>query len=236
MRTVGAVGAGAALVVLLSANVAMAGILASDPNGIPEWQGVRLFQSTIPFPPALAVNVEFCVYAPAEQGQTSNFDLTFGAGADPSEGSHYVYAYQIFNDLVPHPFPLMKDMASRFTILLSGQDEEPANIGSIDGLGVNVTSSAFEPTPGPPNTAGWDFNPKVVYGEVSDVMFFTSPGGPEEDTGNVMGSGIFASVLDMPSPSTAPEPVTLTLFALSAAYVCRRRRAGRRGILLSQAN
>lgn len=237
MRTVGAIRAGAALVVLVSTSVAMAGILADGDYGMAGWWGVRRFESGIPFPGRLAVDVEFCVYAPAEEGQPSNFDLAFDADVDPSDGTDYVYAYQLLNDLVDHPWDDLEQRSpvSRFTIYLSGEDEEPVHIGSIDGDGVNVTSSAFEPTPGPPNTAGWDFSPKVEYMQVSDVLFFTAPGGPEPDQGSMLGD-VGAKRLDMPSPSTAPEPVTLTLFALGAAYVCHIRRARRRGVFLLQAN
>ena len=239
MRTAGAIRAGAALVVFLSASVAMAGILADGDYGMAGWYGRLPFRS-VPFP-LLAADLEYCVYAPAEQGQQSNFEQAFPGAVDPSNGTHHVYAYQIFNDLVDHPWsvPQQRSPVSRFTIGLNGQDEAPANLDFIEGTGdvePDMATSRFEPLTGPPEIAIWSFMlTNIEYMEVSDVLFFTAPGDPETDTGSMLGD-LGAGRDDMPSPSAAPEPVTLTLFALSAAFVCCRRRAGRRGMFFSRSS
>jgi hypothetical protein len=216
MFRTGAISVAAALGVLLVAGTGTAYgnavvTLQSDPNGMPAWQGVQQFRSLMN---VLSVDVEYCVYQPG------SFDDSFGL--DPSGGTEYVYAYQIFNDLVPHPTtmnPPMQGSLSHFSIHLMN-NEEAADIGFVAGPNVDPSNSAFTQ-----NTAGWDFvNPALNYMQVSDVLYFTSPFSPEWDDGAVGGAGL-GDQQDMPSPT--PEPTTLMVLGIAAVFFgARRRKAG----------
>ena len=91
-----------------------------------QWQNYKTF-STDPNNPnnaVLLVNVDYCVYAPGQ------FSLSFPAWDDPTDGTQYVYAYQIFND-VDRSYP-SKAPVVRFSVGLNGPFEEEANnIGYI---------------------------------------------------------------------------------------------------------
>ena len=89
---------GLLLVALAIASTASAGVLATDGNAIGAFQGsvnmANSFQPIPGYPLFYNVNadVDFAVYAP--NLGSSNFDLTFGPGADPSGGADFVYAYR----------------------------------------------------------------------------------------------------------------------------------------------
>jgi hypothetical protein len=205
-----AISAAVVLTVLLGGGTAGAVALQSDPNGMPAWQGVQQFRSLMN---VLSVDIEYCVYEPGK------FDDTWGL--DPSGGTDYVYAYQVFNDLDPHPTqnPPMKGSLSHFSVHLD-DNEQAANIGFVAGTNVDPSNSAFTL-----HTAGWDFvNPALDYMDISDVLYFTSPFGPEWDDGAITGAGL-GDQQDMPSPT--PEPTTLTLLGIAAVFFgARRRKAG----------
>ncbi|KPK84766.1 MAG: hypothetical protein AMJ81_04845 [Phycisphaerae bacterium SM23_33] len=179
-----------------------------DPNGMGgDWQGRRAYLSQ-PIN-AIAVDIEFCVYAPGQ------FERSY-PGLDPSGGAHYVYAYEIFNDLDPHPSP-SPGYVERFSVGLD-TDEQAANIGFIDGAGQNPNTWGLGP-----QTAGWNFNdPTLSHPSVSDVLLFTSRFGPELDTATVSGSYALAATEYLPSP--LPEPAALSLLAAGAVLVAARRR------------
>jgi hypothetical protein len=210
-----ALGFGAGLVVLLLADLAGAGLLESDPLGMPAWQGRHAYRAVMDF---LAVDVEYCVYAPStDPGNVpSPFEDRFGT--DPSGGTDYVYAYQIFNDLDPDDFPDARSLI-RFSVHLD-DDEDPNHIGYVElpgGGGVDPNSWGFEP-----ETAGWSFDPTLNVGQVSKVLIFTSPYGPEWDRGAVSGGGLGVSDDDsMPSP--VPDPGTVVLVAVGAALALPRK-------------
>ena len=87
----------------------------------------------------------------------------------------------------------------------------------IDGAGQNPNDYAILL-----RTAGWDFNsPTLNYGSTSDVLLFTSPFPPEEDTATVSG-GAHIKTENLPSPT--PEPATFALLAVGAAVALARRR------------
>jgi hypothetical protein len=213
MRTTGLLVAGVAGWLLMAGGGASAGIM-DDPNGMGgDWQGRREFRSLMDGEHLnmIAVDIEFCVYAPGQFGQSY-------PGGDPSGGQHYVYAYEIFNDLDPHPAP-SPGYVERFSVGLD-DDEQAASIGFIDGAGQDPNSCGLGP-----QTAGWNFNdPTLNYPSVSDVLLFTSPFRPEWDTATVSGSMALHDTQSMPSP--VPEPATLLLAGLggAAAILSGRRR------------
>jgi len=198
---------GVLLVFLFTAGSAMGGILQSDPNGMAGWQGVQPFRSLMNI---LSVNIEYCVY---ETGT----DFAASWGVDPTGGSgDYVYAYQIFNDLDPHPSPLMQGSLSSFSVKIDG-NEQIGVVSALGGSGVSPSSASQTAT-----VVVWDFlNPTLNYPSVSDVLYFTSPFGPEAAFGAVSGSGLADQ---QPLPSAAPEPATIGMLALGAFFICGRRR------------
>jgi hypothetical protein len=195
-------------------SVSSASILASDPNAMGgSWQGIARFQSS-PMP-IVTVDVEYAVYAPGQ------FNLTF-PGGDPSNGAQYVYAYQIFNEVNPHPYPAGPGYVSRFSVGLSGRDEQAANIGWIPNpnppAGLLPNNFGFGPT-----TAGWDYAaPQLTYLSRSVVLLYTSPFSPELDSSSVTGSYAMGATVLLPSPT--PEPMTLALVVAGMSVLLLRRR------------
>ena len=198
-------------IVFLVGVSAWGGPLVSDPNAMPAWQGTQQFYATSGGA-TLDVDVEYAVYAPGNYGLS---------GTDPSIGAHYVYTYQVFNDLsgnVP---------VSSFSVGLD-PTANVANIGSDAGSGTPggtaPTASAFSGSP--PTSAGWYFFLNTIdpppKNEHSTVLLFTSPYRPQWAPGSLLDSGL-SDRQDLPSP--LPEPATMTLVGLGlAGLVARRRR------------
>ena len=211
----------AAILLLALGAAARGGDLEVDPNALSSWQGITNMQNSFFTILSVNANVEFAVYEP--NPGNSNFDLTFGAGADPTGGSEYVYAYQIFN--------LTTDSSSVTALTVGLDGDEPfntgANIGFVAGTGdVSPSVSYLVPSdgPAPPTSARWAFSVLPV-GQSSDVLYFTSPAGPqpEGDSATVTGSWP-ATAGELPSPG--PEPTTVGVLALgSLAVLIRKQRA-----------
>src|SRR5262245_8466311 len=85
-------------VVLASlASTAVAGALTSDPNAIPGWQGSIVMTGTNGSA-LLKTNVDYAVYAPGQFGTSVAMGYNAHTPLDPSSGTQYVYAYEIFNN------------------------------------------------------------------------------------------------------------------------------------------
>ena len=204
----------AAAIVLAVSGTALAGTLASDGNATA--QGTEVFSATVPgFPElgSLEAVVEYAVYSPGD------FDTSF-PGGDPSGGSDYVYAYQMFNT---GPNEL-----DQLTVGLDAGDDATF-IGVIDdtvgdvGVNPNPSGVTFQGTVPNFTSAKWTYNPDpgVPNGGKSRILFFTSPNSPELDSATVL-AGSIADTQQLPSP--VPEPTTLALAMLGLIGCAMRYR------------
>lgn len=224
MRTVASTLGFAAVALLVASSTAMAGPLPGDANALPAWQGSVAYASAMG-PLSLDAAVEYAVYAP--NPGFSNFDTSFGPGADPTNGAHYVYAYQVYN------FASALTGVIQLSVGLDG-NEPISSLDSLPILGLDPLTAAFNPAGGPPfsNVLWKDYgaaNGRVNSGQNSSILFFTSPFGPEMDDGALLAN---LPNLTHPLPSPTPEPSTLVLVGLAVA-LCpiygRRLLASRRG-------
>ena len=215
-----------AILVLIAAQGALAG-LATDTNAFVDgdafqWHGGVSFQNTPVFP-QLDVLVEYAVY------ERDQFDISYPTNTlAAATGTQYVYAYQIFNDLDPHAgWPVHtgnEDYVQPFSVGLNDGDEDAANAGYVAGTGTvaplssNLTSAS----------AAWTFfvfrgaGSRILYGDYSTVLYYTSPFAPEWDHSTVQGTNAVTLYDSLPSP--LPEPSTLLLLTAGFAAVCRRKR------------
>ncbi len=214
-----------AVVLLALAVPASAGVLQSDSNAIVAFRGITNMSASFMGMFSANADVEFAVYAP--NVGASNFDATFGGGADPTNGAEFVYAYQVFN---------LTALASPVTSLTVGLDGDeynvfspPVNVGFVAGTGTIAPSASAFVTPGlptAPTSVRWDFlSPTIPITTSSEVLFFTSSDGPEWDNGTIGADWSATSTAPSPMPTTAvPEPVTVSLLALGGLACLRRRR------------
>jgi hypothetical protein len=196
--------------------------LSDDPNGMADWQGAITVTGPMPdLYEVLAVTIEYCVYGPGQ------FGLSF-PGMDPSDGESYIYAYQLFNNIDPHPAyqtTYDPDYVERFSV---GLDSNEAAQGCWFLSGTGIAPSDSDTLFAGSTQVGWDFTEgQMAYSTdpdaVSAVLYFSSPAGPELDKTTVSGWQV-ASGWFLPSPSLVPEPATMAVMLVGAASLLRRRR------------
>jgi hypothetical protein len=209
---------------LLVAAQSFGGILATDSNGIPGWQGTKTFNAIFMGYSMWSADVEYCVYAPGQ------FDETFGV--EPNAG-HYVYAYQI-TDVQDIMYP--SSYVNLFTLGFSDKGqyddiEQVANIGWLTYTTGEVAPTASEfnpPLPDVPGSAVWTFGQSgsdpVRIGDQSTILYYSSPFEPEWDSSTVAGAGGYYSTLDMPSPQGTPEPTMLVLLAFGGIFLVKKKK------------
>lgn len=178
------------------ASVASAGFLATDPVALPGFKGSQPFVSG-----TLNVNVDYAVFAPG----------AYPIAEDPSLGSEFVYAYQIF----PHDFKPV----TFFTVGLavSGThnpaiDLLHATIGGTPPTAWTIQSSS---------AVGAFFTPNLLSPAYSPVLIFTSAKIPGFGPASV-GDGGLSSQQTLPTP--IPEPASLAFGLLAAGALLRRSR------------
>jgi hypothetical protein len=191
------------VIVCAGAAPAWAGVLVGDTNAMPAYNGTTSPYSNDPnFSFTTSADVDFAVYQPG------NFNLSF-PGQDPSGGSDYVYAYQVFN---------LASAISSMTVGLDG-DEPLGSITWLTGTGtVDPTAASF--SGGALTSADWDFGTNIASSQSSSILIFTATAPPEWDSTTVMGNPLPAGGT---VPSPLPEPASLSLLALAAALACARR-------------
>jgi hypothetical protein len=210
------------------AHAAVAGPLPGDDAAMAGWQGSQLFEQIVAVPgaPRLTANVEYAVYAPgAFAGST---DL--GNPADPSDGTQYVFAYQVFSEQVGNR-PVEQLSVGFLDLPPEGDgiddDEQPQNIGFVDGFASPDADpvAAFNQPGLVIEAANWQFPSGLQPGTVdrSDILIYTSPFGPEWDRGSVVGGGLGNSQR-LPSPVPEPTVIGLALLAGACLLLCQRVR------------
>ncbi len=205
---------GTLAVALLTTCPAVAGMLAIDGNVMPGWQGTETFTSTPPTPLPLLdffAEVDYAVFAPG------TFELSF-PGEDPSAGTEFVYAYQIFNTGPPQ-----NDSLRQLTVGLDG-DESLSTIAAI-GSGIVPTSVRFQGAAPSFTSAAFSFaDNKIPPGDPdpsSNILIFTSRNGPEFDAATIL-ANFSAGSGELPSP--VPEPGAIVLLVVGVAATLLRRR------------
>ncbi|HEY4308650.1 MAG TPA: PEP-CTERM sorting domain-containing protein [Pirellulales bacterium] len=220
MRTISRMtGIAAALSLACFATIAVAGPLPLNPDAIPGFSGTSTVASGLIAGKTLNASIDYAVFAPGQ------FNAYFGPGADPSNGTQYVYAYELTNTGATAN-------VSRSANLLT-VDLLPAslaqNIGYLPvangNYGTLPSGSSFADSP--PSSSRWSFSAPVIgLGGVSQIVLFTSPEPPTRGTAAVVGGGLQATTT-VPNyvPTPIPEPSTFVLMAIagSALALIRRR-------------
>jgi hypothetical protein len=195
---------------LLAAGQAAGGILLNE--GMPAWRGTETYDTANMFlgcPTWWTADVDHTVYEPG------TFSFTVDPGHRP-KGNHYVYAYQIVD--------VSSTYGGYVTQLSVGLNMDG---GATEGIWY-VQSAAGDVDPSTcdlaPFTARWTYSPELGVGQVSSVMYFSSPYAPWEDTSTVSGY-MGADTQYVPSPYV-PEPGVLSMLALGLVGLCRSRRRG----------
>ena len=227
-------------VMLACTSAARGGLLPIDPNayydGTTTWSGTQAFTATAGNGALLNVTVDYAVYAPGKFSTSTTLDNP----TDPSGGTQYVYAYQLWNN-VGGQFNV-----STFTLgLADAADSDaykegnklPANIGFVPNFagspaGVQPSGSAFTYTSGgTAQSAVWNYSPALPAGDYSNILIYTSPYPPHTDVSSIQGGITGDQVIDgLPSPyNPVPEPASGSLLAvagvvLMAVRVCRPRK------------
>ena len=180
-------------------------------------------------------SIDFVVYAPGD------FNLSF-PGQDPSNGTQYVYRFQLNNDAGTN-----NDYMKKLTLGLVGITGaanckwiEPDS-GPYSGGGVAPANDGLAGTPNP-TSAFWSYsasNP-IIPGSYSKMLIFTSPNGPTFRLATVNsqstmdhwvdGSGNQYNWWEGELPSPVPEPSLLIglLAAAGCLIVYRTLKSNRR--------
>jgi len=188
----------ALFIVIISSQAWTATIeLMNDPAAM--ISGSQLFEATDGVE-ILRVEVQYAVYGIGDY-----------PGNDPSNGTEYVYAYQIFNDV-----DTQSSSVSSFTVGIPAENEcRPAVVGYdrdyMDPEDEAVAPTLFAITE---DSAAWTFLYDTVAApdEYSKVLLFASPCPPGGGTASVQDGGLsdFESV---PVP-IIPEPTTILWLGL----------------------
>jgi len=209
---------GAVALTAFAACFANAGPLPTDAAAIPAAQGSAIFSGTTGAA-TLTAKVEYAVYAP---GMFST-SAALAFPPDPSGGSDYVYAFEIFNDQGGNArvLNLSVDLAP---------DQNPTIVThnpSTPEAGLAPNLSQMIPVVGNPKTnVKWSWTTSLFnVGLHSDILLMTSPFAPHFVLSSMQGGSTTLASASLPSP--IPEPGTLVLLGTGLAgllAVARRRR------------
>jgi hypothetical protein len=188
------------------ANLATAGPLPTDPNAMMFWQGSQSFVGSANGH-TLDAKVEYAVYVPGAFGTSAA--LGFPAAFDPSGGTQFVYAYEIFNNLVSTAIVKALSVGLEIGAIPNGS----MNIGHAPVIpGLTPDFSQFIPGTDPEQSAKWTWATTTFpANNNSDILLFTSPLGPEFFSSSMTGGNATLASALLPSP--VPEPATFVLAA-----------------------
>lgn len=214
-----------ALVVLVPVSTRADLISADTANAMPGWYKSVPIQFDESSGNNIDGSIDYAVYAPGQ------FDLSF-PGEDPSNGTQYVYRYQLYNN----PSPISTDSIRKLTVGLVGVTDA-ANCKWVDtgplyaGDGVAPTLQvALIGTPDP-TSAVWSFKASALLGtsEHSEMLIFTSPYGPTFQPATVLSQST-TEWWQGQVPSPVPEPASLvgllTSSGILIVYRVLRRKRG----------
>jgi hypothetical protein len=194
---------------LLAAGTAAGGVLLNE--GMPAWRGTETYDPGNMFPGATSwwtADVDHTVYEPG------TFSFTVDPGHTP-KGSHYVYAYQIVDVSSTYG-----GYVTQLSVGLNMDGDATECIWYVQSDPGDVDPSTCDLAP---FTARWTYSPELAVGQVSSVMYFSSPYAPWDDTSTLSGY-MGADTQYVPSPYI-PEPGALSLLALGICALLRRRSA-----------
>jgi hypothetical protein len=217
---------GAVLTSLLMVGVASAGPLPTDPNALPLWQGSETFiGGNVSATKTLHAKVEYAVYAPGTFGTSVDLDTP----VDPSGGTHYVYAYEVFHLVTGDATTVANLSVDLVTGAVPNSSTWIGHDAALPEGGVIPTSSnLINGGDGYKDNAKWNFiAPALGSGGHSRVLYFTSQYEPHWRVSSMQGALTTLASDWLPSP--IPEPTTYTLAVIgvlslvSARYFRRRR-------------
>ncbi len=198
--------------------VAKAGPLPLNPDALSGWTGTSTIASGLIAGHTLDTKVEYAVFAPGQ------FNAYFGAGADPSNGTEFVYAYEVTN--TGSTVNVSRNL-SGFTVALL-PTASASNVGFLPlanwNYGLVPNNSSFGGTP--PSSARWNFtSPTLALGGVTQILLYTSPKGPTLASASALGGGIQGTTT-VPNfvPTPIPEPSTFALLAIAGITMLAIRR------------
>src|SRR4029079_7940343 len=149
--------------------------------------------------------------------------LALGNPPDPSFDANYVYAYEGSNSTAPFLFLSVSTVAGAIPLAYVGSNQVD-DWTSTNG-GQAPSTEIFNAGATVVN-ARWSFNPLLATGTgFSNILYFTSPFGPQNNNASISGGGTQINSTTLPSP--VPEPASMTLAAIAMVFllaVGRRRR------------
>ena len=214
----------AGVVCLLLTSVAAAGQLSLETDvttGLPGWHSTvnPLTNPGVDWNGnKILARIDYAVYAPGKFDQS----VALGNPGDPSFDADYVYAYEISGSSAPVVSLTISTAPGAIPLSYVGTnhvDNWTANLGQAPNI------SAFI---GSVSNAKWTFTTQLpATTGFSNILFFTSPFGPRFNNAALSGGGTLINTTSLPSPMV-PEPTTLTIAAIAAAFLLAAGRLRRR--------
>jgi hypothetical protein len=159
-------------------------------------------------------SVDYAVYAPGK------FNSSF-PGQDPSNGTQYVYRYQLYNNAGTSSDYMKKLTVGLVGVTLAANCKyiEPGPLYSSGGI-APLQQAALIGTPNP-TSASWSYGSSVAInpGNYSKMLIFTSPYGPTERLATIYSQSSVAHWVGLGGeqynwwegqlPSPVPEPASM---------------------------